>query len=181
MRRALGEARSPVGVPPRLLPGGFRPFRSAPGQSSWDAAARRICRAGVTRLRLSQSRESTSRSGRSTAAHDAQSCSGAVASPRGSTDLAPRSGSHPKCALLDERDSRPTVADLGTIVKDRHDIGDRFGRTDIVPPGPTDSARSRRPDGSAGIARCQFMARNGLGRVAPWTLVLSIACFRGLT
>src|SRR5208337_2107610 len=29
---------SPVGVPPRLSPGGFRPFRSAPGQASWDVA-----------------------------------------------------------------------------------------------------------------------------------------------
>ena len=81
MRRALGEARSPVGVPPRLLPGGSRPFRSAPGQSSWDVAARRICRAGVTRPRLSQSRESTSRCGLSTAAHDARSCSGADCEP----------------------------------------------------------------------------------------------------
>src|SRR5208283_5345301 len=26
-------------VPPRLSPGGFRPFRSAPGQASWDAVA----------------------------------------------------------------------------------------------------------------------------------------------
>jgi hypothetical protein len=28
-------ARSPDGVPPRLSPGGSRPFRSAPGQASW--------------------------------------------------------------------------------------------------------------------------------------------------
>jgi hypothetical protein len=32
----------PVGVPPRLSPGGFRPFRSASGQASWDAAGRSI-------------------------------------------------------------------------------------------------------------------------------------------
>jgi hypothetical protein len=30
---------SPDGVPPRLSPGGSRPFRSAPGQASWDAVA----------------------------------------------------------------------------------------------------------------------------------------------
>ena len=38
MRRASSGTRSPVGVPPRLLPGGSRPFRSAPGQASRDAA-----------------------------------------------------------------------------------------------------------------------------------------------
>jgi hypothetical protein len=31
-------ARSPDGVPPRLSPGGSRPFRSAPGQASCDVA-----------------------------------------------------------------------------------------------------------------------------------------------
>jgi hypothetical protein len=117
MRRASSGTRSPVGVPPRLLPGGSRPFRSAPGQSSWDAAARCICRAGVTRPRLSQSRESTSRCGRSTAAHDARSCSGADCEPRGSTVPAPRCGSHPQRALVDERDSGSNVADLETLVK----------------------------------------------------------------
>jgi hypothetical protein len=38
MRRASDGTRSPVGVPPRLLPGGSRPFRSAPGQASCDVA-----------------------------------------------------------------------------------------------------------------------------------------------
>jgi hypothetical protein len=38
MRGRIRRGRSPVGVPPRLLPGGSRPFRSAPGQASWDAA-----------------------------------------------------------------------------------------------------------------------------------------------
>jgi hypothetical protein len=106
-QRALIGARSPVGVPPRLLPGGFRPFRSAPGQASWDAArapdpvsppqpgGERPCAAdtGVTRARLSQSRESTSRTGRSAGQHDARSCPGAECIvPRAGTALAPLSG-----------------------------------------------------------------------------------------
>ena len=74
---ASGGMRSPVGVPPRLSPGGFRPFRSAPGQASWDVVARRIGWTGVTRPYLSQSRECTSRTGRSTGEHDARSCPGA--------------------------------------------------------------------------------------------------------
>src|ERR1700731_4497881 len=53
MRHAPCRARSSVGVPPRLSPQGvFHPKGSALGQASWDA----VC-AGVTRLRLSQSRE----------------------------------------------------------------------------------------------------------------------------
>ena len=52
-RRALIAARSPVGVPPRLSPKGvFHPKGSASGQASWDV----VC-TGVTRLRLSQSRD----------------------------------------------------------------------------------------------------------------------------
>jgi len=52
-RRALIAARSPVGVPPRFSPKGvFHPKDSASGQASWDL----VC-AGVTRLRLSQSRD----------------------------------------------------------------------------------------------------------------------------
>jgi hypothetical protein len=52
-RRALSGARTPVGVPPRLSPKGVsHPKGSASGQASWDA----VC-TGVTRLRLSQSRE----------------------------------------------------------------------------------------------------------------------------
>ena len=51
---------------------GLSPVGSAPGQASWDAVS-----AGVTRLLLSQSRESTSRTGRSTGEHDAQNRPGA--------------------------------------------------------------------------------------------------------
>jgi hypothetical protein len=52
-RRALIAARSSVGVPPRFSPKGvFHPKGSASGQASWDA----VC-TGVTRLRLSQSRD----------------------------------------------------------------------------------------------------------------------------
>ena len=97
---------APLGVPPRLSPGGFRPFRSAPGQASWDAVARHIGWTGVTRPYLSQSRECTSRTGRSTGEHDARSCPGAdCKSARGHrTRSAFRfaSGSRP----LRERDSR---------------------------------------------------------------------------
>ena len=51
--RALRRARSSDGVPPRFSPKGvFHPKDSAPGQASWDV----VC-TGVTRLRLSQSRD----------------------------------------------------------------------------------------------------------------------------
>ena len=66
---------------------GFRPLGATPGQASWDAAGRSIRQArsnrgaktsrsytGVTRARLSQSRERTSRTGRSAGQHDARSC-----------------------------------------------------------------------------------------------------------
>jgi hypothetical protein len=87
-RSARQRARSPVGVPPRLSPAGSRPFRSASGHASWDAVV-----AGVTRPCLSQSRESTSRTGRSTGRHDARSCPGAdCIFPRAGTALAPHSG-----------------------------------------------------------------------------------------
>ena len=49
------------------------PTNSAPGHASWDAG-----RAGVTRPRLSQSRDCTSRAGRSTGVTDARSRPGAV-------------------------------------------------------------------------------------------------------
>jgi hypothetical protein len=53
VRRALFGARSSDGVPPRLSPKGvFHPKDSALGQASWDV----VC-TGVTRLRLSQSRD----------------------------------------------------------------------------------------------------------------------------
>ena len=84
---------------------GFRPLGAAPGQASWDAAGRSIrygrsnrgakilrSYAGVTRARLSQSRERTSRTGRSAGQHDARSCPGAECIvPRAGTALAPPS------------------------------------------------------------------------------------------
>jgi len=71
-RRASGGTRSPFGAPPRLSPEARRPIGSTPGHASWDADP-----AGVTRFRLSQSRESTSRTGRSTGVNDARSRPGA--------------------------------------------------------------------------------------------------------
>ena len=85
---------------------GFRPLGAAPGQASWDAAGRSIrygrsnrgaktlrSYAGVTRARLSQSRERTSRTGRSAGQHDARSCPGAECIvPRAGTALAPPLG-----------------------------------------------------------------------------------------
>jgi hypothetical protein len=82
---------------------GFRPLGATPGQASWDVAGRSIrygrpnrgakisrSYAGVTRARLSQSRERTSRTGRSAGQHDAQSCPGAECIvPRAGTALAP--------------------------------------------------------------------------------------------
>jgi hypothetical protein len=70
---------------PRLLPKARRPIGSTPGHASWDADP-----AGVTRLRLSQSRESTSRTGRSTGVNDARSRPGAgLQAPPAGTALAP--------------------------------------------------------------------------------------------
>jgi hypothetical protein len=71
-RRPDVGGRSPFGAPPRLSPEAQRPTGSAPGHASWDAD-----RAGVTRLHLSQSRDCTSRTGRSTGVNDAQSRPGA--------------------------------------------------------------------------------------------------------
>jgi hypothetical protein len=85
---------------------GFRPLGATPGQASWDVAGRSIrygrpnrgaktsrSDTGVTRARLSQSRERTSRTGRSAGQHDARSCPGAecIVPPAG-TALAPPLG-----------------------------------------------------------------------------------------
>ena len=83
-----------------------RPAGATPGQVSWDAAGRpalygrpnRGAQAsrsstGVTRARLSQSRESTSRTGHSAAQRDARSCPGAdCIGPPAGTALAPLPG-----------------------------------------------------------------------------------------
>ncbi len=92
-RRASGGTRSPFGAPPRLSPEAFRLTGSTPGHASWDVAKRVIRKSGnrfsekitrslnkltgVTRLHLSQSRDCTSRAGRSTGVNDAQSRPGA--------------------------------------------------------------------------------------------------------
>ena len=68
----LDGDRSPLGAPPRRSPEAFA-AGSTPGHASWDAD-----RAGVTRLRLSQSRDCTSRTGRSTGVTDARSRPGAA-------------------------------------------------------------------------------------------------------
>ncbi len=63
---------------------GFRLTGSTPGHASWDADP-----AGVTRPHLSQSRESTSRTGRSTGVNDARSRPGAgLRAPPAGTALA---------------------------------------------------------------------------------------------
>jgi hypothetical protein len=56
-----------------VLASWLAPTDSAPGHASWDAG-----RAGVTRPRLSQSRDCTSRTGRSTGVTDARSRPGTV-------------------------------------------------------------------------------------------------------
>jgi len=66
-RDALAFRRSTA-----ALARGFRPAGSTPGHASWDADP-----AGVTRLHLSQSRDCTSRTGRSTGVTDARSRPGA--------------------------------------------------------------------------------------------------------
>jgi hypothetical protein len=71
-RKDREGTRSPFGAPPRLSPEAFRPRGSASGHASLDAAP-----AGVTRLHLSQSRDCTSRAGRSTGVTDARSRPGA--------------------------------------------------------------------------------------------------------
>jgi hypothetical protein len=71
-RSALASRRSTA-----VLATGLAPNGSAPGQASWDAGP-----AGVTHLRLSQSRESTSHTGRSTGGHDTQSRPGTAVNRR---------------------------------------------------------------------------------------------------
>jgi hypothetical protein len=66
-RDALAFRRSTA-----ALARGFRPAGSTPGHASWDAV-----QAGVTRPFLSQSRDCTSRIGRSTGVNDARSRPGA--------------------------------------------------------------------------------------------------------
>jgi hypothetical protein len=67
-RDALASRRSTA-----ALARGLRPAGSTPGHASWD-----VDHAGVTRLRLSQSRDCTSRTGRSTGVNDARSRPGAA-------------------------------------------------------------------------------------------------------
>ena len=85
---------------------GFRPSGATSGQASWDVAGAldpvrpsnrgrrsRTAHAGVTRARLSQSRECTSRTGRNAGQHDARSRPGAECiAPRAGTALAPLPG-----------------------------------------------------------------------------------------
>jgi hypothetical protein len=108
---------------------GFRPLGATPGQASWDVAGRSILYgrpnrgakisrsyAGVTRARLSQSRECTSRTGRSAGQHDARSCPGAECIvPRAGTALASTSRNTFATGVLGERDSFPIIG-MGTIV-----------------------------------------------------------------
>jgi hypothetical protein len=83
----------------------FRTFCSAPGQASWDVAGRSIrygrtnrgaetlrSSTGVTRARLSQSRECTSRTGHSAGQMMPKAAPARIANSRGSTALAPCSG-----------------------------------------------------------------------------------------
>jgi hypothetical protein len=98
---------------------GFRPLGATPGQASWDAAGRSIrygrpnrgakisrSYAGVTRARLSQSRERTSRTGRSAGQHDARSCPGAECIvPRAGTRTRSTSRNTFATGVLGERDS----------------------------------------------------------------------------
>jgi hypothetical protein len=79
--------RSPSGAPPRFSPEARRLTGSAPGHASWDVAKRVdhktttrqfVKPAGVTRLRLSQSSDCTSRAGRSAGVCDARSRPGTV-------------------------------------------------------------------------------------------------------
>jgi hypothetical protein len=116
MRRALAEARSAVGVPPRLLPGGSRPFRSAPGQASWDSAANALARRALP----APTCPSPGKAPPAPAVVPKRMMPGAapaqVASPRGSTALAPPSDRLRRCPS-NERDSRRNVADMGTNVK----------------------------------------------------------------
>jgi hypothetical protein len=84
-RRPLAFRRSTA-----ALASGFRLTGSTPGHASWNAD-----RAGVTRPRLSQSRECTSRTG-STGVNDARSRPGAGVNPPAGTALAPSSGIPPE-------------------------------------------------------------------------------------
>ena len=98
---------------------GFRPLGATPGQASWDVAGRSILYGrpnrgaktsrsytGVTRARLSQSRERTSRTGRSAGQHDARSCPGAECIvPRAGTRTRSTSRNTFATGVLGERDS----------------------------------------------------------------------------
>jgi hypothetical protein len=83
-------ARTPDGVPPRLSPQGIIPSqRLGSGQASWDAV-----RTGVTRLRLSQSREHLPPRS-SCRGTDTQTAREQTANPPASTAPAPPHGMPP--------------------------------------------------------------------------------------
>jgi len=109
---------------------GFRPLGATPGQASWDVAGRSIrygrpnrgakisrSYAGVTRARLSQSRERTSRTGRSAGQMMPEAARERSVSfhSRAPHSLRFREYPRPKASFT-ERDSLNAIPEMGTIV-----------------------------------------------------------------
>ena len=123
---ARGRVRSPVGVPPRLLrqranadaqlqarlPGTRQDARSGKLAPTGERRPRAV-HTGVTRARLSQSRERTSQTGHSAGRMMPKAAPARIAKPRGSTALAPCSGVPREHDPLSERDSMWSCTGFG--------------------------------------------------------------------
>ncbi len=94
VRRAQSAARSPLGVPPRLLPEGHSSQGSASGQASWDVVS-----PGVTRCLPVPVQRSTPRAGRNAGEHDAQGRPGVAVTSRHARAPPPA----PSCGVTAQR------------------------------------------------------------------------------
>ena len=116
-RKGGTEGGSPLGAPPRLSPGGFRPFRSAPGQASWDAVAIAFARRALPAPTCPSPVEAPHGPVVVPVSMMPEAARERTVSFRARAPLSLRFREYPRPkASLDERDSR-LVTELGTDVK----------------------------------------------------------------
>src|SRR5208283_1563599 len=104
-------------VPPRLSPGGFRPFRSAPGQASWDAVAIAFARRALPAPTCPSPGKAPPAPAIVPESMMPEAARERTVSFRARAPLSLRFREYPRPkASLDERDSR-NVTEVGTNVK----------------------------------------------------------------